>query len=106
MKKSLKNIALSGSLLIFGLSATAALAQDMEIEWRSADGRKLSITAPGGNFSYGVKGGDFSGYNSDGSAYRVGNLAISYNANGKPYRIGGVDIAYNANGSVQRVGGL
>ena len=109
-----KNILLSGVLFTLSVLTNTALAQDTrqntqqqtEIEWRSHDGRKLSITAPDGKFSYSVKGGDFIGYNANGTAYRIGEMAVSYNASGKPYRIGTVAITYNANGSVQQVGGL
>jgi hypothetical protein len=81
-------------------------SQDFKIKWNDNQGREFSITAPAGEFSYGMIQGDNISYNYSGKVSKIGNVFISYDFNGRVSKVGNVFISYDFNGKVSKVGGL
>ncbi len=93
-------------LLLFAFGIFTSTAQGTKIKWEDPDGREFSITAPTGEFSYGMIAGDNVSYDFNGRVDRVGSVYISYNFNGRVNKVGSVYIAYDFNGRVNKIGGL
>ena len=93
-------------LIILVTFSTLAYSQSMKIKWEDTDGREFSITAPSGEFSYGMLSGDYISYNYSGNVSKVGPVYISYNYSGNVSKVGSVYISYNYSGNVSKVGGL
>lgn len=108
-------------LLLLLISSCIAYGQDLKISWQDFDGREFSITAPSGNFSYGMISGDritydyndrvskigsvYIGYNYDGKISKVGNVYITYDYNGRVSKVGRMYITYDYNGRISRTSG-
>jgi hypothetical protein len=94
-------------LIIFFVAFNAlAFGQGMKIKWEDQAGREFSITAPSGEFSYGMIAGDNINYDLNGRVNRVGTAYISYDLNGRVNKVGSVYISYDLNGRVNKVGRL
>ena len=93
-------------LLLFLTFSMVAYSQNMKIKWEDDAGREFAITAPSGNFSYGMLSGDNVSYGINGKVSRVGNVYISYGINGQVSMVGDVYISYDVNGKVSKVGNL
>jgi hypothetical protein len=94
-------------LFIFFIAfSTAAFGQGVKIKWEDQAGREFSITAPSGEFSYGMIAGDNISYDFNGRVNKVGSVYISYDFNGRVNKVGSVYISYDFNGRVNKVGGL
>jgi hypothetical protein len=93
-------------LLIILAMSTFAYSQDVKISWEDSEGREFSITAPSGQFSYGMLSGDNISYNYDGKISKVGPVYISYTYDGNVSKVGSVYISYTYDGKVSKVGGL
>ena len=50
-------------LFILVTFSTIAYSQGLKVKWEDNDGREFSITAPSGDFSYGMLAGDNISYN-------------------------------------------
>jgi len=92
-------------IILITLSA-AVYGQGMKINWEDEDGREFSISAPSGQFNYGMLNGDYVSYNLSGRVAQVGPVLISYNLSGKVSSIGSVLINYDLSGRVRSVGNL
>ncbi len=95
-------------VIVFLVFSTFAYSQGIKIKWEDKDGREFAITAPSGNFSYGMLVGDNITYDAyHGKVTRVGSVNITYDAyHGKVIRVGSVNITYDVQENVYRVGGL
>ena len=91
-------------LVAFGISTS--IAQGTKIKWEDPDGREFSITAPTGEFSYGMIAGDNVSYDFNGRVNKVGTVYISYDFNGRVNKVGRVYISYDFNGRVNKIGRL
>ena len=96
------------NLLFFVVMAFTSLAfsQDVKIKWEDNQGREFAITAPSGDFSYGMIQGDNISYDYSGKVSKVGNVYISYDYSGRVSKVGNVYIRYDYSGRVSKVGGL
>lgn len=90
----------------FFLVANVAFSQGVNIKWEDNDGREFSITAPDGEFSYGMIAGDRVSYDYSGRVSKVGTVYISYDYSGRVSKVGGVYISYDYSDRVKKVGGL
>jgi hypothetical protein len=55
----------------------------MKIKWQDQEGREFSITAPKGEFSYGMIAGDKINYDYQGRVSSVGRLNVFYDYQGR-----------------------
>lgn len=91
---------------IFMVSTTIGFSQDVKIKWEDNQGREFAITAPSGEFSYGMIAGDNISYDFSNRVSKVGNVYISYDFSGRVSKVGSVYISYDFSGRVSKVGGL
>tara|TARA_B100000780_G_scaffold75010_1_gene50457 strand:- start:538 stop:888 length:351 start_codon:yes stop_codon:yes gene_type:complete len=93
-------------ILTFLAFSIFSFSQEVKIKWEDSSGREFSISAPSGEFSYGMISGDRVSYNYSNKVSRVGSVSISYNYSDKVSRVGSVSISYDYSDRVSRVGGL
>ena len=93
-------------IILFVAFSTVAFGQGMKIKWEDQAGREFSITAPSGDFSYGMIAGDNVSYDYKGRVSKVGSVYISYDYKGRVSKVGSVYISYDYKGRVSKVGGL
>ena len=93
-------------VVLFIAFSTVAFGQGMKIKWEDQAGREFSITAPSGDFSYGMISGDNISYDLNGRVNKVGSVYISYDLNGRVNKVGSVYISYDLNGRVNKIGRL
>lgn len=92
--------------IIFISTIATATGQGMKIKWEDQDGREFSITAPTGEFSYGMIAGDKIMYDYNEKVTKVGTVHINYDYGGRVIKVGTVHINYDYNGRVTKVGRL
>ena len=91
---------------MFLVFSTFAYSQGIKIKWEDKDGREFAITAPSGNFSYGMLVGDNITYDAyHGKVIRVGSVNITYDVQENIYRVGGLSINYDINGRISGTSG-
>lgn len=94
-------------LIIFFIAiSTIAIGQSVKIKWEDQSGREFSITAPSGEFSYGMIAGDYINYDLNGNVSKIGSVYITYGMNGHINKVGSVYISHDINGRVNKVGKL
>ena len=96
------------NLILFIILSFSSLAysQEVKVKWLDNDGREFSITAPSGDFSYGMLAGDNISYDYSGNVSQVGPVFISYDYSGNVSQVGSVFINYDYSGNVSKVGDL
>ena len=92
-------------ILTFLAFSTFSFSQEVKIKWEDSSGREFSISAPSGEFSYGMISGDRVSYNYSDKVSRVGSVSISYDYSDRVSRVGGLRISYNYNGQISRTSG-
>lgn len=92
------------TILLIAFS-TAVFGQGVKISWEDYDGREFSISAPAGEFSYGMIAGDNISYGFDNRVKKVGSVHISYDFNGRVKKVGGLYVKYDFNGRVTGTSG-
>lgn len=98
---------MKGILIIIVLIISNSLySQDVKIKWEDREGRGFYITAPSGEFSYGMIQGDKIGYDYSGRVSKVGSISINYDYSGRISKVGTVSINYDYSGRVSKVGNL
>ena len=70
-------------IILFVAFSTVAFGQGMKIKWEDQAGREFSITAPSGDFSYGMIAGDNVSYDYKGRVSKVGGLYVEYDYKGR-----------------------
>jgi hypothetical protein len=94
------------SLLLATFAISMSNAQSTKIKWEDAEGREFSISAPQGEFSYGMISGDNVSYDPFGRVTKVGSVMISYDPFDRVTKVGSVMISYDPFDRVTKVGGL
>ena len=90
-------------LVAFGISTSTA--QGTKIKWEDPDGREFSITAPKGEFSYGMIAGDDISYDYKGRVSWVGKVQISYDYQGRVSYVGRLSVNYDYQGRISGTSG-
>lgn len=85
---------------------TIVFCQEVSIKWEDNEGREFKITAPSGNFTYGMIPGDNITYDYSSRVSKIGTVSITYDYSGRVSKVGSVSISYNYSDRVSKVGGL
>jgi hypothetical protein len=93
-------------IVVFLITSSMAFGQGMNIKWEDQDGREFSITAPTGDFTYGMIAGDNIRYDYKDRVSSIGLVTISYDYQNRVSRVGSVSIRYDYQDRVSHVGGL
>ena len=88
------------------IEATSPTEENVKIKWEDYSGREFAITAPSGQFTYGMIQGDNISYDFSERVSKVGSVYISYDLSGRVSKVGSVYISYDLSGRVSKVGGL
>lgn len=92
-------------IILFVAFSTVAFGQGMKIKWKDQAGREFSITAPSGDFSYGMIAGDNVSYDYKGRVSKVGSVYISYDYKGRVSKVGGLYVEYDYKGRISGTSG-
>ena len=92
-------------LLVLLAFSTSAFSQSTKIKWEDDDGREFSITAPSGEFSYGMIAGDRVTYDYSGRVSKVGRVYITYDYSGRVSKVGRLYVSYDYQGRISRTSG-
>ena len=92
-------------IILFVAFSTVAFGQGMKIKWEDQAGREFSITAPSGDFSYGMIAGDNVSYDYKGRVSKVGSVYISYDYKGRVSKVGGLYVEYDYKGRISGTSG-
>ena len=92
-------------IILFVAFRTVAFGQGMKIKWEDQAGREFSITAPSGDFSYGMIAGDNVSYDYKGRVSKVGSVYISYDYKGRVSKVGGLYVEYDYKGRISGTSG-
>jgi hypothetical protein len=86
--------------------STFAYSQEMKIRWEDDMGREFEISAPSGNFSYGMLSGDDVHYDWKGRVDKVGDVRVHYDWKERVDEVGDVRVHYDHNDRLDGVGSL
>ena len=82
-------------ILTFLAFSIFSFSQEAKIKWEDSSGREFSISAPSGEFSYGMISGDRVSYDHYDRVSEVGSVRISYDHYDRVSRVGGLRVSYD-----------